>query len=141
MSRGRLAFVLALGVVAVALIPSSAAMAADKDPAGNQPRGERTLGLDLDLSTRAERVPLRRGAFCSVACLNRRLNRLTRAHNALVADHLELVGLITNCFGSRAVTQYSGYDYQGVVGATTALDFTQPGDAASALLLAFTCTA
>jgi hypothetical protein len=59
----------------------------------------------------------------TVKCFN---NRIT----TLQSEVVELAGAL-NCLQPVAVTRYGGYDYNGYASATTALDFTESGDAVS----------
>jgi hypothetical protein len=130
MTRGRLGVAVAFSVIAVALVPASAS-AQDREPA--RASGEaKGLGLDLE---RAEKARLRSVPFG----FRQKVNRLVRAHNDLVVAHNALLNVVTDCFATRSVTSYFGYDYQGVANATSALDFTVAGDIADARMLTFIC--
>ena len=92
-------------------------------------------------------------ASVSTKKLNKKLKKLTKAHNRLVTAHNELVTAHNNlgrefdalaadyynCETIANVTQYPGYDYEGFIGATTALDFTTPGDPVDARMVVYNC--
>jgi hypothetical protein len=59
----------------------------------------------------------------TVKCFN---NRIT----TLQSEVVELAGAL-HCLQPVPVTRYGGYDYNGYVGASTALDITESGDAVS----------
>jgi hypothetical protein len=80
---------------------------------------------------------MRRG--CDLRCTQRVLLKLINKHNKLVKQFNKLKASYYNCEELRNVTQYSGYDYQGVPGASSALDFTLPGDPVSTQVVVWTC--
>jgi hypothetical protein len=69
----------------------------------------------------AAAAPTSAQACRTVKCFNKRILNLQS----------EVVQLATalNCLQPVPVTRYGGYDYNGVAAATTALDFTESGDA------------
>jgi hypothetical protein len=73
-------------------------------------------------------APASAGACRTVKCFNKQIARLQS----------EVVELETalNCVQPVAVTRYPGYDYHGVAGATTAIDFSESGDTVSSWVLA-----
>ena len=66
-------------------------------------------------------------------------NRLVRKHNGLVRKHNKLAREVVKCEKIQNVSQYGGYDYQGQVGATTALDYTDLGDSVDGRMLVYVC--
>ena len=66
-------------------------------------------------------------------------NRLVREHNQLVRKHNKLAREVVKCERTQNVSQYGGYDYQGQVGATTALDYTDLGDSVDGRMLVYVC--
>lgn len=68
-------------------------------------------------------APASAGSCRTVKCFNKQVARLN-------ADVTELANAL-NCLQPMAVSRYPGYDYNGFAGATTALDFTEPGDEVS----------
>jgi hypothetical protein len=71
----------------------------------------------------------------TVGCVNRTLTRLARAVNALSRDAFECERFVN-------VTSYNGYLYSpdgATVFPTTALDYTQTGDAPTDRVVVYTC--
>jgi hypothetical protein len=75
----------------------------------------------------AAAAPASAGGCRSVKCFNKQIAVL----------HSEVAELATalNCVQPVAVSRYGGYDYNGYAAATTALDFTESGDAVSTWVL------
>jgi len=72
-------------------------------------------------------APASAGTCRTVKCFNKQIARLTS----------EVVELETalNCVQPVAVTRFGGYDYNGVAGATTAIDFSESGNTVSSWVL------
>jgi hypothetical protein len=70
----------------------------------------------------------------TVKCFNNRINVLQSEVVQLQSGMVQL-GNALNCVQPVAVSRYGGYDYNGYAAATTALDFTESGDAVSTWVL------
>ena len=126
-------FLVLAGANAIADGPSKdKAAAATAAPSPNGKPGIRSF-------KRVSTVPSAQASRCSLSCVNRKLKRLTKEHNKLVTAHNNLVRDYIKCEKTVNVTQYPGYDYNGVIGATTALDFTEPGSSVSERMLVYVC--
>jgi hypothetical protein len=68
-------------------------------------------------------APASAGGCRTVKCFNKQITRLQ--------SQVIQLGTALNCLQPVAVTRYGGYDYNGYAAATTALDFTESGDAVS----------
>ena len=142
---------IALATALVVLLIPATAIALDREPAGGGT--DRPLNLGLERAGGALEKAEKFKAGTAERGVRGKLNRLIRAHNSLVDSHNELVANfntllaaynstaanINNCFRTTNVTQYGGYDYEGAIGAETALDFTEPGDIPSARMMIFSC--
>jgi hypothetical protein len=73
-------------------------------------------------------APASAGGCRTVKCFNNRINVLS----SQVAE----LSTALNCVQPVAVSRYPGYDYNGYAAATTAVDFTDPGDQISEWVLA-----
>jgi hypothetical protein len=83
--------------------------------------------------TLAAAAPASAGGCRTVRCFNHRIVVLQSEVNQLAGLQSEvnqLTGAL-NCLQPMAVSRYPGYDYNGYAAATTALDFTESGDAVS----------
>jgi hypothetical protein len=65
-------------------------------------------------------APASAGSCRTVKCFNKQISVLNSEVGQLASA--------LNCLHPVAVTRYGGYDYNGVAGATTALDLTESGD-------------
>jgi hypothetical protein len=128
-------------IVAFTLSAVSGAAGSERQPAPDQKIRERSLGIELQRAQRVApvRISQRLATRRQVRRLTRRLNRLTRAHNSLARAHNSLVDTIADCFGRAPVTSYFGYLYGPGAEATSALDFTDPGDPIDALMSTWRC--
>jgi hypothetical protein len=75
-------------------------------------------------------APASAQACRTVKCFNKRTSALQSEVNTLQSEVVKLATAL-NCLQPVAVTRYDGYDYNGYAAATTALDFTESGDAVS----------
>ena len=135
-SRRRRALAAAIAAMAIAvLVPVIANGSSDRKVA-SAPAPSKKAGIGS-----FERVP-QMGAVdraCSLTCTQRALLKLIRKHNKLVSKFNRLANSYYNCERVQPVTRYSGYDYFGTPGATTALDFTEAGSTPSANMLVYAC--
>ena len=86
----------------------------------------------------------------TVKCLNKNINKLRKAFNNLITAHAALSTFVTTCLQKTPVTRYGDpdstfgymYDDDGDNAQdfdTSALDFTVPGDPASAQMVVSPC--
>ena len=120
------------GGAAIALADSSEQRVASKPAAAPAPLQKKLGKVNQQLSeSLAARVSCR-----SLGCINRTLNRLTRAVRVLNRD-------VNVCERFIRVTRYDGYLYSNDGGAnvflTTALDNTEAGDRVSHRVLVYVC--
>lgn len=73
-------------------------------------------------------APASAGSCRTVKCFNKQISVLNSEVGQLATA--------LNCLHPVAVTRYSGYDYNGYAGATTALDFTESGGAVGTWVVA-----
>ena len=88
---------------------------------------------------RVQPAPVAQASRCKLRCVKRNLKRLVRKHNKLVSTFNALATDYYQCQGTVNVTRYGGYDYNGSIGAATALDFTDPGDPVDRRAVVYTC--
>jgi hypothetical protein len=125
--------VLALGILVPVIASGSSA---ERKVASNSPAATKKPGAGS--FQRIQRMaPIDRA--CSLTCTQRALLKLIKKHNKLVGQFNTLANSVYNCERVQPVTRYTGYDYFGTPGATTALDFTNPGSAVSANMLVYSC--
>jgi len=81
-------------------------------------------------------APERADAACFTAgCFNKQIRKLKRQVRTLRTR----VNALFACERVVPVTSYFGYDYQGVTNATSALDYTDPGDPIHAWVVVDIC--
>jgi len=73
----------------------------------------------------------------TVKCFNKSIGTLRAQVNTLTS-RVQAQDATLNCIKLAAVTSYFGYDYNGGTVTTSALDFTESGDAVDAWALALT---
>ena len=143
-------------VTAMALVLGAVtSMAYSAGTTSRESSGDRiqTQPLDYEL-TRPMRGAIKKcpSGNITLRCVNKNLNKLRKAFNGLAASHNSLAAFITTCLQRASVTQYGdgagntfGYEYDDNGGGgggffyTSALDFTVPGDPASAQMVVAVC--
>jgi hypothetical protein len=80
-------------------------------------------------------APSTASACKTTKCFNKAIRTLRAQVNSLNAQ-VQTQNATIACIRRASVTSYFGYDYQGTPSATSALDFTDPGDPVDAWMLA-----
>jgi hypothetical protein len=126
------------------LVSAEGAGATNRQPAPTH--GGESQAMNVQLDKVQPLAPLRLAGSSSVQRavkrLTKRVNELTSAYNTLVTQHNELVTAVStlaNCIGKQPVTRYAGYWWGTPEIQTSAMDFTEPGDPISAVMMAWKC--
>lgn len=143
-SSSRLRAVIAVATITILGVAAGVALAAGPDraprAAGDGPTATSSAkGSFSRVSPAATARPSGGSVRRQLRQLAKAHNRLVRSHNRLVGAHNQLARAFYDCEEIVPVTQYFGYDYNGNIGATTALDFTDPGDPVDEEVVTWIC--